>query len=145
MTSPKLPPGYDAVKIGRELIGCVSRKRTGMFDQYKGMILSKDGQWETRCSTNTRGSAIETIKDFWECANLPQKPWHVRLKNGSRCVVLAANEAQALGRAQVRLKRLVENDFKPLSAYMDDDLPETRPSLQIDFGLLDGPASSQNR
>ncbi len=100
MTSPPIPKGYDAVKIGREVIGCVSRKRVSMFGQYHGKTLSKDGHWETRCHTNTRGIAIEIIKDFWERAHMPQKPWHVRLKNGSRCIVIAANEAQALDRAR---------------------------------------------
>lgn len=143
MTSPPIPKGYDAVKIGKELVGCVSRKRTGIFDQYHGKTISKDGQWETRCTANTRGTAIEIIKDSWERANLRHKPWHVRLKNGSRCTVVAANEAQALERAQMRLKRLLENDFKPLSAHMDEDTPGTAPNLKIDFGLLDAPASSR--
>ena len=42
------------------------------------------------------------------------KPWHIRLKNGSRCMVIAAYEAKALEPAYARLKRLLENDFGPL-------------------------------
>jgi hypothetical protein len=139
MTAPPLPKGYDAVKIGKEVIGCVSRKRVGMFSQYEGRDISKDGHWQIRCRANSRASAIDCIKDFWERGNLPQKPWHVRLKNGSRCVVMAANEAQALERAQYRLKRWLEKELKPVSAYMDEEVPETLPDLQIDFGVLNEP------
>ncbi len=31
MTGPAIPKGCDAVKTGKELIGCVSRKRLNMF------------------------------------------------------------------------------------------------------------------
>ena len=143
MTSPPIPKGYDAVKIGKEIIGCVSRKPVSVFGQYEGKDLSSDGYWQMRCHTNSRGSAIETIKDFWERANLPQKPWHVRLKNGSRCIVIAANEAQALDRARNRLKRMIETELAPVSAYMDNELPETAPALQIDFGVLHEPPSQK--
>lgn len=42
MTSPTIPKGYDAVKMGKELIGCISRKRVSIFEQYQGKMISKD-------------------------------------------------------------------------------------------------------
>src|SRR5580658_3976606 len=61
MTTPTIPKGYDAVKVGKDVIGCVSRQRVNMFGQYEGKDISSEGHWQTRCHTNSRGSAIDCI------------------------------------------------------------------------------------